>query len=85
MDLDAVTRKFVETCREYADHVGFAVVFGSAVNGSFSPASDVDIAVYFLGDKKEAFELLKKVSGRLGERFDVKLFSFSPSTLVLRL
>lgn len=60
------------------DNVEFVFLFGSVVSGKNSKFSDVDLAVYYKGSKKERFDFRVKVLGKLGDKYDVKIFQDLP-------
>ncbi|GFO96050.1 nucleotidyltransferase [groundwater metagenome] len=60
------------------DKVRFVVLYGSAVKGKLTKLSDIDLAVFFNGDKSERFEFRKKILGRVGNEFDIQIFQDLP-------
>ncbi|MDP2767182.1 MAG: nucleotidyltransferase domain-containing protein [Candidatus Methanoperedens sp.] len=60
------------------DKVRFVVLYGSAVKGKLTKLSDVDIAVFYNGDKGERFEFRKKILGRVSNEFDIQIFQDLP-------
>lgn len=60
------------------DKVRFVVLYGSAAKGKLTKLSDIDLAVFFNGDKRERFEFRKKILGRVGNEFDIQIFQDLP-------
>lgn len=77
-EFSALAQEVQRACEGYLDKVGFALVFGSAATGRATLHSDIDIALYYLGDRVDAFEFQKTVSGRLSSRYDVKILQLLP-------
>lgn len=60
------------------DKVRFVVLYGSAAKGKLTKLSDIDIAVFYNGDKNERFEFRKKILGRVSNEFDIQIFQDIP-------
>ncbi len=60
------------------DKVRFAVLYGSAAKGKLTRLSDIDIAVFYNGDKSERFEFRKKILGRVGNEYDIQIIQDLP-------
>ncbi len=60
------------------DKVRFVVLYGSAAKGKRTKLSDVDLAVFYNGDKGERFEFRKKILGRVSNEFDIQIFQDLP-------
>lgn len=60
------------------DRVKFVILFGSQALGKANPMSDYDFAVYYEGSTKERFNFCMRLSGILGEKFDIKIFQDLP-------
>lgn len=60
------------------EKVKFIVLYGSAAKGELTSLSDVDLAVFYDGDKKERFDFRVKVLGRVGDKFDIQTFQDLP-------
>ncbi len=60
------------------DKVRFVVLYGSAAKGRFTKLSDIDIAVFYNGDKNERFEFRMKILGRVSSEFDIQIFQDIP-------
>ncbi len=60
------------------DKVRFVVLYGSAAKGKLTRLSDIDIAVFYIGDKNERFEFRKKILGRVSNEFDIQIFQDLP-------
>lgn len=58
--------------------IKFIVLYGSAAKGRSTGLSDIDIAVYYDGDKRERFEFRVKILGRVGSKFDIQTFQDLP-------
>ena len=58
--------------------IKFIVLYGSAAKGKSTGLSDIDIAVYYDGDKRERFEFRVKILGRVGSKFDIQTFQDLP-------
>mgnify|MGYP006291850749 CR=1 FL=1 len=59
-------------------NVKFIILFGSVSCGKDNKFSDIDIAVYYKGNKKQRFDFRKKVLINLPDRYDVKIFQDLP-------
>jgi len=60
------------------DKVRFIILYGSKAREEMTELSDIDLAVYFDGDKKERFDFRVKVLGRVGDEFDIQTFQDLP-------
>ncbi len=60
------------------DRIKFIVLYGSAAKGECTKLSDIDIAVFYNGDKWERFQFRVKVLGRIGNNFDVQTYQDLP-------
>ena len=60
------------------DNVRFIILYGSAAKGEMTELSDIDLAVFYKGDKKERFDFRVKVLGRVGDEFDIQTFQDLP-------
>ena len=60
------------------DKVRFITLYGSAAKGEMTELSDIDLAVFYDGDKKERFDFRVKVLGRVGNEFDIQIFQDLP-------
>jgi len=58
--------------------VKFIILFGSMVNKRNTPLSDVDVAVYYDGNKKERFKFRIEASGNLPDKVDLQIFQDLP-------
>ena len=58
--------------------VKFIILYGSQANGNSTPMSDIDLAIYYDGDKKERFNFRIKISGILNKKYDVQIFQDLP-------
>ena len=59
-------------------NIVFIAIYGSAVKGKFTDLSDIDVSVFYDGDKAERFDFRMKVLGRVNERFDLQIFQELP-------
>ncbi len=60
------------------ERIKFIVLYGSAVKGKLTILSDIDLAVFYDGDKKERFEFRIKILGRIRNEFDIQTFQDLP-------
>lgn len=60
------------------EKVKFIVLYGSAAKGELTGLSDIDLAVFYGGSKKERFYFRTKVLGRVGDKFDIHTFQDLP-------
>ncbi|MCL7413485.1 MAG: nucleotidyltransferase domain-containing protein, partial [ANME-2 cluster archaeon] len=55
-----VQQKISDVCQRImemgGEKVGFMIVYGSSAKGTMSGLSDIDIAVFYKGDKEERFQ-----------------------------
>ncbi|GFO96950.1 nucleotidyltransferase [groundwater metagenome] len=58
--------------------IQFIVLYGSAAKGVTTSLSDIDIAVYFDGNKQERFDFRVKILGRIDNKFDIQTFQDLP-------
>ena len=58
--------------------VKFVVLYGSYARKRASKLSDIDIAIYYDGNKKERFRFRIKLLGELSNRFDIHIFQDLP-------
>lgn len=64
------------------EHVRFIILFGSANKNSINAGSDIDLCIYFEGDRNEAAQFRHAVLSRLPQiRYDVKIFGQLPLTI----
>lgn len=68
----------VKTIKKLDSRIEFIVLYGSIVEDRYNKLSDIDIAVYYSGDKKERFNFRIKLLGRLGDKFDIQIFQDLP-------
>lgn len=61
--------------------IKFIMLFGSVKDGTSTPLSDIDIAIYYDGNRTERFKFRKLVSGNLSDRVDIQLFQDLPVIL----
>mgnify|MGYP006307988747 FL=1 len=58
--------------------IGFIIQYGSTVTGEQTPLSDIDIAVFYHGTKKQRFEFIITVLGSVDDQFDIHIFQDLP-------
>lgn len=58
--------------------IKFIVLYGSAAKGRSTNLSDIDIAVFYSGDKRERFQFRMKILGRIGNKFDIQTYQDLP-------
>ncbi len=58
--------------------IKFIVLYGSAAKGRITDLSDIDIAVYYSGNKMERFQFRMKILGRIGNKFDIQTYQDLP-------
>ncbi|MCK4928539.1 MAG: nucleotidyltransferase domain-containing protein [Methanosarcinales archaeon] len=77
-----VKQKVSDVCKSImdmgGDKVGFIILYGSAAKGKMSGLSDIDIAVFYKGDKGERFQFRMKILGRVSDIFDIQTFQDLP-------
>jgi len=60
------------------EKIGFISLYGSAAKGKMTALSDIDIAVFFDGDKQDRFAFRVKILGRCSNIFDIQTFQDLP-------
>jgi len=60
------------------DRIKFILLYGSAAKGKSTNLSDIDIAVFYSGDKRERFQFRIKILGRIGKKFDIQTYQDLP-------
>ena len=63
------------------EKIGFIAIYGSAAKGKMTPLSDIDIVVFFEGDKQDRFEFRIKILGRCSNIFDIQTFQDLPLSI----
>ncbi len=58
--------------------IKFIVLYGSAVEGTQTPLSDIDIAIYYEGSKEERFKFRMHILGDVNDKFDIQIFQDLP-------
>ncbi len=61
--------------------IKFIILFGSVAEGRQTPLSDIDIAVYYEGNKDERFKFRVTASGNLSDKVDLHIFQDLPLTV----
>lgn len=64
--------------KEIKKKVRFAILFGSQTTGKANPLSDIDVAIYYEGDKRERFAFRLALMGKLPDYFDIKIYQDLP-------
>ena len=75
MELDRIVDKIVKVGGK---RVVFILLFGSQARGDARPDSDIDLAVYYDGNKKERFQFRIRASGELPPNVDLHIFQDLP-------
>ena len=60
------------------DRIAFIALYGSVTKNRDTPLSDIDLAVFYEGNKEERFKFRMSVLGRTGDEFDVQIFQDLP-------
>lgn len=60
------------------ERIKFIILYGSAVKGKLTILSDIDLAVFYDGNKKERFDFRVKILGRISNEFDIQTFQDLP-------
>lgn len=60
------------------NNIRFIVLYGSAAKGKSTNLSDIDIAVFHSGDKRERFQFRMKILGRISNKFDIQTYQDLP-------
>ena len=58
--------------------IAFIALYGSVTKNRDTPLSDIDLAVFYEGNKEERFKFRMSVLGRTGDEFDVQIFQDLP-------
>ena len=71
---------FMKKLKERSDfnRVKFVILFGSFSQNKENKMSDVDLAIYYDGDKEERFNFRLKMLSELPDGFDVLIFQDLP-------
>ena len=56
----------------------FISIYGSSLTEKYNALSDIDVAVYYNGTKKERFKFRIQLFGKLSDKFDVHIFQDVP-------
>ncbi|MGC9309971.1 MAG: nucleotidyltransferase domain-containing protein [Candidatus Nanoarchaeia archaeon] len=60
------------------EKVEFIILFGSVAQNKSNKFSDIDLAVYYNGDKKQRFNFRLKALGNLPDKYDIRIFQDLP-------
>ncbi len=74
--MDAAVKKILEL--DVENKVKFIILYGSQSNNTPTPMSDIDLAIYYDGDKRERFNFRIKISGMLNKKYDIQIFQDLP-------
>ncbi len=58
--------------------IQFVFLFGSHARGKATPLSDIDVGIYYEGDKKERFKFRLALMSKLPEYFDIQIYQDLP-------
>ena len=58
--------------------IKFIILYGSIAEGTQTPLSDIDIAVYYEGSKEERFKFRMEALGNVNDKFDIQTFQDLP-------
>ena len=77
-DAVAAATRQMQKCPGFR-HVQFIILYGSAVEDRMTPSSDIDLCIYYDGDREEAGRFRHKVLSRFsGTLFDIQIFQQLP-------
>lgn len=76
MDLNKIKTTLLKLDKN--KRIKFMVLFGSVLNKSDTPLSDIDIAVYYKAKKEERFKFRIKALGELPKKIDLQIFQDLP-------
>ncbi len=76
MDITKIKQKLLALDSKKA--IQFIVLFGSVAQGKNNQLSDIDIAVYYQGNKKERFAFRMKALGEFSDIIDLQIFQDLP-------
>ncbi|MEK6856987.1 MAG: nucleotidyltransferase domain-containing protein [Nanoarchaeota archaeon] len=74
--MEEVVKKILK--EDVENKVKFIILYGSQSNNNSTPMSDIDLAIYYDGDKRERFNFRIKISGLLNKKYDVQTFQDLP-------
>jgi uncharacterized protein len=76
---DNTVKSVVKTIKKIGgEKIGFIIQYGSTVTGEQTPLSDIDIAIYYNGTKKQRFEFIITLLGSVDNQFDIHIFQDLP-------
>jgi len=76
MEVEAIKKKILDLDKK--KKVRFITLFGSVAQNKQNKLSDIDIAVYYDGNKKERFYFRIKALGELPDKVDIQIFQDLP-------
>ncbi|RCV62925.1 hypothetical protein C5S53_16920 [Methanophagales archaeon] len=72
-------RQVIERIKEIGRaRIVFIALYGSVSDDRDTPLSDIDLAVFYAGNKEERFKFRMSVLGRIGDKFDIQTFQDLP-------
>ena len=74
--MEEVVKKILK--EDVENKVKFIILYGSQSNNNSTPMSDIDLAIYYDGDKRERFNFRIKISVLLNKKYDVQTFQDLP-------
>lgn len=79
MELGKIKKKILDLDKQ--KKIKFIMLFGSVRDGTSTPLSDIDLAIYYDGNRSERFAFRKLISGSLPDEVDVQIFQDLPTIL----
>ena len=79
MNIEKIKERILKLDKK--NKVKFIVLFGSVIEKKNTPLSDIDLAVFYVGNKKERFRFRIKASGDLPDNVDIQIFQDLPLTV----
>lgn len=76
MDIQKIKKKLLNLDKKKA--IKFIVLYGSVAENKQTPLSDIDVAIYYEGNKKERFKFRIKALGELPDNVDLQIFQDLP-------
>ena len=76
MGIEKIKQKLLDLDKK--KRIKFMILFGSYAAGKQTPLSDIDIAVYYDGNKEERFRFRLHALGELPKNIDLQIFQDLP-------
>jgi len=81
--LEPLTKRDIERTIAQIKRIGgrkvrFIALYGSTAVGRYTNLSDIDLSVFYDGNKNERFRFRLKVLGRVKDDFDIQIFQDLP-------